>query len=227
MKILLIEDEVQLADATAKLLKSNNFIVSIAYNGESALELLAVEEFSIVLLDLNLPDMDGLDVLNEIRRESSLPVIILSARQQTNHVIDGLNLGADDYIVKPFKFEILLARIFAIERRSNGIYKQEIDIFGLVLNRSKQYIKYDTNSLTLTRKEYLILEKLMINYPEYVSSEEIIDDVYEPGFNPFSSVIRVHFSNLRKRLSYYTKDSFSIESMKGQGYKICYNSKLK
>ncbi|MFI3283698.1 MAG: response regulator transcription factor [Erysipelotrichaceae bacterium] len=224
MRILLIEDEIELAKSTATSLEKNNFIVKLAHNAQDAIELLSYEDFSLVILDLNLPDMDGLEILRMTRSKNRIPVIIASARESELSVVEGLDLGADDYIIKPYKIEILVARIYAVLRRFQGQASQLLSIEQLSLNRSKQLIQYKEQTIEFTNKEYAILEYLMVNYPNLVSSENIISYVYDPDFNPFSSVIRVHFANLRKKLLHATQNHFSIDVVKGKGYKLCHHS---
>ncbi len=224
MRVLLIEDEVLLANQCSKSLKEKGFLVSIANNGEEALDLLSYETFSIVILDLNLPDYDGLEILKTLRKESDVPVIIVSARDSSDTIITGLEIGADDYIVKPYKLEVLIARIYAVSRRFHGKTTEELVIGELKLIRNQKEIYYQEDKLQLTNKEYSILEYLSLNYPEYVSSEEMMSYVYDVEFNPFSSVVRVHFANLRKKLHHCSQGVVTIEGIKGKGYRLCINT---
>ena len=213
----MIEDEKELALAMASGLRGQGFEVDLANNADSGMLFLDLNDYDALTLDLNLPDGDGMDLLDRLRKRSDLPVLIVTARDQINSRTSGLNRGADDYIIKPFDMLELGSRIRAVVRRSYGRSREDMDINGLVVNPSKRTVSYKGQPLRLSAKEYTILECLCFHHPDYVSAETILSYAYDDTIDPFSSVIRVHFSNMRKKLP----PQITIESMKGKGYRLC------
>ena len=201
MRILVIEDERALCKTIVRSLRRNAYSVDFCYDGNEALELLDVERYDLVLLDLNLPKTDGMTVLKTLRQtDRDTCVLILSARSEVADKVDGLDAGANDYLVKPFHLEELEARIRSLTRRR---FTQS----DLVLTCGK--ITFDTKArtaaaagreLVLTRKEIGILEYLLLNQGRPVSQEELIDHVWDNSVDSFSNSIRVHISSLRKKL---------------------------
>ncbi|MEG1779134.1 MAG: response regulator transcription factor [Oscillospiraceae bacterium] len=221
MRILIIEDDASLSKLMSQGLDAMGFCTDIASDGTMGEEKIELNTYDAVLLDLNLPDMDGLEVLSNIRKAgNNLPVIIVSARNDVMQRTNGLDLGADDYIVKPFDFSELRARIQAVIRRFYGRSNADISIGDLTINPSIRSISFCGKKLELSAKEFDILEFLASSYPHPVSAEEIIEHVYNEEFDEFSSVLRVHMANLRKKIGrVYSKPV--IETLKGKGYRIC------
>lgn len=220
MRLLIIEDDQELQKVLKKGLESQGFSVDVTGSGREGLELLDVNEYDLLLLDLNLPDIDGLEILSQIRNDGkNIPVIILSAHNTLSYRVNGLDLGADDYLVKPFDFIELKSRIHAVIRRAYGRSHPEIKIDKLRLIPGNRSAYFDGEMLELSGKEYDLLEYLASNYPEIVSSESIISHIYDDTFDPFSSVLRVHFLNLRKKISRVTP-VIKIETIKGVGYRL-------
>lgn len=220
MRLLIIEDDKELAQLMNKGLNEFGFTSDIANNLDEGEEKLSINIYDGILLDLNLPDGDGLDFLKVIRDNGvSTPVIIVTARNQVKERAKGLDLGADDYIVKPFDFIELRARVQAVIRRFYGRVNSEIKIGGLVINPGTRVVEYDDKNINLSAKEFDILEYIAHRYPEVVSSEDIAEHVYDEFFNPFSSVIRVHISNLKKKLR-NTAGLEVLQTIKGKGYKL-------
>lgn len=216
MKILLVEDEVQLSNVIAKGLSKLSYVVEQAFDGEEALELLYINSYNLVVLDLNLPKIDGLEVLKRIReRDKEIKVIILSARNMTEDKVRGLELGANDYMEKPFDFKELVARIDNLLRWS-FIQKDTILDYGdIKIDSSKKLVYYKEEDIELTNKEYGILEYLAYNDGRLVSSEEIMEHVWgEDSEIFFSTSFQYHMSSLRKKLR--IKDF--IKNVRGQGY---------
>lgn len=220
MRLLVIEDDLQLQNVLVKGLESQGFQVDAAGNGTNGLAYLSYNEYDTLLLDLNLPDMDGLELLAQLRNEgNNIPIIILSARNTIPQRAAGLDLGADDYLVKPFDFVELNSRIHAVIRRAYGRSNPDIKIGLLRLVPANRSVYYQDIPIELSSKEYDLLEYLASNYPTTVSAESIIAHIYDDSFDPFSSVLRVHFLNLRKKLS-KASEKIHIETVKGIGYRL-------
>lgn len=216
MKILLVEDERQLSNLIAKGLKKSSYVVDQAFDGEEALDLLYINSYNLVVLDLNLPKLDGLEVLKRIRQEDrETKVIILSARNMTEDKVKGLQLGANDYLEKPFDFLELVARIDNLLRWSFVQVDTVIDYGRIRIDTAKKLVYLDGEDVELTNKEYGILEYLAYNDERLVSSEEIMEHVWgEDSEIFFSTSFNYHMSSLRKKLG--QKDF--IKNVRGQGY---------
>ncbi|MDU1413627.1 MAG: response regulator transcription factor [Clostridium sp.] len=221
MRLLIIEDNVELANSMKKGLEKINFQVDISYFGEDGEEKATVNEYDVILLDLNLPDVDGIEVLKYLReRNVSTPIIIITARDQVSDLAIGLDNGADDYITKPFKLLEVRARIHAVIRRFHGRTNPIINIGKLELNPINRTVHIDGNEVILAIKEFDILEYICFKYPAVVSSEEIVEHVYDENFDPFSSVLRVHISRLKNKVNTaYGKDV--LLNVRGKGYCLC------
>lgn len=223
MRILIIEDEQRLAQMWAADLQRKGFTCDLAYTGRDGLEKFYINDYDIVLLDINLPDMLGFEVLKTIK-ESETPdvgVIILSARHEIDDRSGGLNLGADDYIVKPVASQELHARLNAVVRRMKNIHTPQIIIGDLQIDPMRKIVKINDEPVELLKKEYEILYYLACSHPRVISAEEIFEHVYDEYFNPFSSVLRVHISKLKNKLKAANNDQEVIRTIKGIGYSIC------
>ncbi|MEG2289056.1 MAG: response regulator transcription factor [Clostridium sp.] len=220
MRVLIIEDDKELASIVKRGLEKFGFCSDIANTGAEGEEKIFINEYDTILLDLNLPDKDGLEVLRGIREKRiSIPVIIVTARDEIKQRAMGLDLGADDYVVKPFDLMELRARIHAVVRRFYGRVNSEIKIGELLINPRTRVVNYGSKEVKLSAKEFDILEYIANNHPEVVSSEDIAEHVYDEFFDPFSSVLRVHISNLKKKLKIVAERDVLI-TLKGKGYKI-------
>lgn len=221
MKILLIEDTKQLADSLKIGLETSGFVVDVAYTGNQGEMLACVNDYDVILLDLNLPDKDGLDILRYLRDELiESPVIIISARDEIEQRALGLDLGADDYVIKPFDLLELRARIHAVIRRFHGRVNPVISIGRLQVNPLSRQVLIDEKEVHLSAKEFDVLEYIAMQYPNVVSSEQIAEHIYDDMYDPFSSVLRVHLARLRKKLADCAKMEVLI-NIRGKGYKLC------
>lgn len=218
MRILIVEDERQLATSIAEGLRMDGFETEICENGEDALELCLTETYDLILLDLNLPGLDGMDILHELRKEDqSTPVLILSARIQLSDKIAGFDGGANDYLTKPFHFEELEARIRSLTRRKFIQESVSLCHGDLHFDSKTRITTVCGNEIHLTKKESGILEYLLLHKDTYVSQETLIEHVWETDANEFSNSIRVHISSLRKKLR-AALGYDPIENKIGQGY---------
>lgn len=218
MRILIIEDNDDILNCMKIRLSSKGFYVDIANNGFEGEEKAYVNEYDIILLDLFLPDKSGLEILKYLRKEEiQTPIIIITGNNSCKDISTILNLGADDYIVKPFDFEVLEARIHAVIRRVNGRGNPIIEIDSMQIDPISRNVYINEKRLNLTSKEFDILEYLALKYPAVISSEEILEHVYDEYFDPFSSVLRVHIAKLRKKLKKYAEKEV-LFNIRGKGY---------
>lgn len=202
MKILLAEDEKLLSSAIAKGLKKVGYAVDQTYDGEEALEYLEINKYDLLILDLNMPKVDGITVLKTLRgTDTELKVLILSARSEIEDKVQGLDCGANDYLAKPFDFEELTARIRNLLRWS-FTYKESLLICGgLELDMLGKAVSVDSLPINLTNKEYSILEYLMFHIGKVISAEEIIEHVWDSEVDLFSNSFKYHMHSLKKKLS--------------------------
>ena len=220
MRILVTEDEQDMADALATGLRRQGYAVDIAYDGEQALLLTEVNGYDLIILDLNLPKVDGIEVCKTLRTSgSSTGILMLTARSSLDDRVEGLDQGADDYLVKPFHFPELLARVRAILRREGDSRKPILRAGDLVLDPNALRASVRETPVALTAKEFGILEYLMRNVGRVVSQEELLEHVWGEDANAFTQSIKVHVNNLRKKLSVAGGDGL-ISTVKSKGYLV-------
>jgi DNA-binding response OmpR family regulator len=220
MRILVVEDEKDLADALARGLGRQGYAVDVACDGEEALRVAEINEYDLLVLDLNLPKIDGMEVCRRIRGTgSSIGILMLTARTGLGDRVEGLDQGADDYLVKPFHFPELLARVRAILRREGEPRKLILRVGDLVLDPNAHRVSCRDSLLTLTAKEFGILEYLMRNVGCVVSQEELLEHVWSEDANLFTQSIKVHMNNLRRKLDASGGEGL-ISTIKGKGYMI-------
>ena len=220
MRILVVEDERLLCDGIAEDLELEKYTVDRCYGGADAYERLFVEPYDLVILDLNLPGMDGLELLRRIRSEQpELRVLILSARAQLSDKVAGLDLGADDYLTKPFALEELEARVCALLRREFVQRALLVQAGPLDLDTVAREISVRGDPLSLTPREFAILEQLMLCQGRWLSQEVLMEHVWEADANPFSNAVRMHISSLRKKLRERLGYD-PIQTKIGQGYRL-------
>ncbi|QUH19336.1 response regulator transcription factor [Alkaliphilus sp. B6464] len=223
--ILVCDDEQDIVNAIEIYLKSEGYNVICAYDGIQALEALEQNNIHLIIIDVMMPRLDGIAVTSKIRMENNIPIIILSAKTEYTDKVLGLNVGADDYITKPFNAIELLARVKSNLRRFTdlGSMIKEEDVFSvgrLTLNDRTKQVKADNNIVNLTPNEYGILKLLMKNKGRVFSSNEIYEYVWDqPAYN-VKKIISVHISHLREKLEINPKEPDYIKSVYGMGYKI-------
>ncbi|PIH00698.1 response regulator transcription factor [Clostridium combesii] len=221
MRLLIIEDNIELANSMKMGLEKMGFHIDVSNTGSDGEEKASINEYDVILLDLNLPDIDGIEILNYLRSESiETPVIIVTARDEVEQLAFGLDNGADDYITKPFKLLELRARVHAIIRRFHGRTNPIINIGKLQLNPITRTVEIENKPVALVSKEFDILEYICYRHPAVVSSEEIAEHIYDENFDPFSSVLRVHIARLKKKLSNASGKEILI-NIRGKGYVLC------
>lgn len=220
MRLLIVEDNETLSGLMKVQLKKWGYAVDVGNSGAMADIKLNDNNYDAILLDLNLPDADGFDLLKRWRQNKlEAPILVVTARNEVEERIKGLQLGGDDYITKPFDFEELHARIQAIIRRFRGRPTTEIVVGCLQINPDSRTAFLGKRQIALSPKEYDILEYIASQYPRIISNFEIAEHVYDENFDPFSGVIRVHMANIRKKLMVDGKSLLGNE--KGKGYFLC------
>lgn len=216
MQLLLVEDDQSLASGLCKALTRESFAVNHVARGADALHVMATEPPDIVILDLGLPDMDGLQVLQKLRRGGSrVPVLVLTARSSVDARVAGLDLGADDYLPKPFEIEELVARLRVIERRLSITTDPRIEIANVILDTLKQQVFVDEVLVELPRREYSLLKVLMENEGKVQSRDYLETRLYPWGEEIASNSLEVHVHHLRKKLG-----SEFISTVRGVGYVV-------
>ena len=220
MRLLVVEDEKDLCDTIAKVLYDSGYEVDTCYDGDEALDYILTEEYDLIVLDLNLPGMDGMDILKELRQKNEeTKVLILSARSQIADKVEGLDAGANDYMEKPFHLQELEARIRSLTRRK-FVQKDVCLQCGDIRFNTRERVAYAKDEpVSLTRKENGILEYLLLNQGRPISQEELIEHVWDASVDSFSGSIRVHMSSLRKKLKAVLGYDPIVNKV-GEGYKI-------
>jgi DNA-binding response OmpR family regulator len=219
MRLLVVEDEADLAHALAKGLRQQGYAVDLAFDGMQGFELAGINDYDLLILDLNLPEMDGLEVCRRLRASQlSMLILILTARDRPDERIAGLDLGADDYLVKPFHFGELTARIRALLRRDMRVRSPLLQYKDLKLDPSARILWQDKRRLELTGKEFGIIEYLLRRQGEIVSQETLLEHVWDMEANPLTNTVRVHINSLRRKLEDMAETPRYIETIVGQGY---------
>jgi DNA-binding response OmpR family regulator len=222
MNILIVEDERSLAQEIASFLKSENFLCDLAFTGWVASEKIAVNLYDFILLDLGLPDYNGLDLINEAKKAGSeASFIIITARGAVEDKVRGLDLGADDYLAKPFALVELLSRINAVARRKFNVATQDIELGDFVMKVQSRKLICKETEVDLTKKEYELLQYLVLNHNKVLTRQQlyehiwgnILDDQYDSNF------IDVHIKNLRKKLNHHAPSPW-LETVRGVGYRV-------
>ncbi len=220
MKLLYAEDEVAMSEAVVDVLRYNKYIVDAVYDGQEALDYAEAEEYDGIILDIMMPKMDGLEVLKRLRQNGcKTPVLLLTAKSQVEDQIAGLDLGADDYLPKPFSMNLLLARIRAMLRRKEE-YTPNILTFGnTTLNQGNYELATPTDSFILPKLEYQLMELLMINKNIYLSTDNILTKIWGYDTEADHGIVGVYISYLRKRLT-ALKSNITIVAKRNVGYRL-------
>ena len=220
MRLLLAEDEKELSKALCAILKHNNYSVDPVFNGQDALDYGLCENYDGIILDIMMPKMNGLDVLKELRAKGvSTPVLMLTAKAEVDDRILGLDLGADDYLTKPFSMGELLARIRAITRRKSEFSPNVLSSGNVSLNRETFELTADGNSLRLGNKEFQMMEMLMSNPGRLISTEQFMERIWGYETEAEINVVWVYISYLRKKLSNLSAN-VEIKAVRGVGYTL-------
>jgi two-component system copper resistance phosphate regulon response regulator CusR len=218
MRILLVEDEAVPAGLLAKGLREHAYVVDVAGDGHEALERALVNDYDVIVLDLMLPGIDGLEVCRRLRdRRVSTPILMLTARGGVEERVEGLDAGADDYLPKPFHFPELLARVRALLRRGPALGDTELRVDDLTADTRTRQVQRDGRHIELTTKEYTLLTFLMRRHGEVVTRSDIIDHVWDDNFDPVSNVIDVYVQRLRRKVDDGHERKL-IHTRRGAGY---------
>jgi two-component system, OmpR family, response regulator len=222
MRVLIIEDEHRIANTIKKGLEQEHYVADVAYDGETGFDLASSEDFDVIILDVMLPKMDGFEVCQKLREEGiHTPILMLTAKGQTQDKVDGLNTGADDYLTKPFSFEELVARIRALSRRANHIVDTTLIVDDLELNTQTFEVKRDGELIPLSSKEFALLEYLMRNAKKVLKKEQIINHVWNYDADILPNTVEVYIRNLRRKIDIPFQDKKPLlQTARGFGYKI-------
>jgi DNA-binding response OmpR family regulator len=216
MRVLLVEDDIQLASGLKESLRNEGYSIDHVSTGNSALSAIKTNQYDCLILDLGLPDIDGFEVLKKVKSiKQSVPVLILTARDGTEHKVTGLDLGADDYLAKPFDISELLARLRVIERRLGTHHSSLISHMGVSLDTQSHLLEVNRQPINVSRREYMIVKSLMENMGRILSKEQLENKLYEWGEEVASNTIEVHVSNIRKKLP-----ADFISTVRGVGYVV-------
>lgn len=219
MHILLIEDDKNLVASLSLALTSNGFSVATAIDGKLGYQLALANRYDLIVLDCNLPSLSGQEIIKKLRGAGrTAPILVLTVLDDLNNKITVLNLGADDYLTKPFAVSELLARIKSLLRRPFNLAENILKIGNLELNKAKLLVTKNNVPLYLSSKEFSLLEYLMSNPGRFLSRQEIMDKVWDENADPFSNTIEVHIMHLRRKIE--TKKEQLIFTFTNRGYKI-------
>jgi DNA-binding response OmpR family regulator len=222
MRVLVVEDEADLADAVARGLRREGYAVDVAYDGDEALDKAGVNAYDVVCLDLNLPGTDGIEVVRRIRADQQRQpprVLMLTARDRTRDRVIGLDEGADDYLVKPFDFDELTARVRALLRRDAGRSGAVLRVGDLELDAARHEARRAGRPLALTPKEFALLRYFMSRAGQVLSQEDLLEHVWDENADPFTNTVRVTVMTLRRKLAEAGADQ-PIETVVGRGYRL-------
>jgi DNA-binding response OmpR family regulator len=218
IRVLVVEDEESIRDFVEMGLRYEHFGVDLANDGPGALAAFAERRPDLIVLDLNLPGLDGLEVCRQIRRQSDVPIIMLTARGEVDERVEGLEAGADDYLPKPFKFKELLARVRAVLRRRVGPVERVLDFGTLRLNRDTREVFLDGRPLQLTPREFDLLEAFMLHPRQVMTRQVLLDRVWGTDYIGDGNLIEVHVSALRDKLG--DRERRLIRTVRGVGYAL-------
>jgi len=222
MRILVVEDEHRIAESIKKGLEQEHYAVDVAYDGLDGFDLASTEEYDLILLDLMLPGKDGLTICRELRQKSiNTPILILTAKGQTEDKVTGLDTGADDYLTKPFSFDELLARVRALCRRPTNSLSTVLTIDGLSLDTTNYTVTRDGQEIKLSGKEFSLLEFFLRHPRQILRKERIIGHVWDYDSDILPNTVEVYIKNLRHKIDTpFTKKKPLFTTVRGFGYKL-------
>jgi len=222
MRLLVVEDEHRIANSIKKGLEQEHYAVDVAFTGTDGYDLASTEDYDLIILDLMLPDMDGLEICKKLRlADNHTPVLILTAKSQVDDRVAGLDNGADDYLSKPFSFEELLARIRALSRRPKNSLEIILTLDGLQLDTVSYQVSRNGQSIVLSSKEFSLLELLLRHAHKVLSKEQIIAHIWDYNSDVLPNTVEVYIRNLRRKIDVPFKNLPPlIHTIRGFGYKI-------
>jgi len=220
VKVLVIEDEKKINSLVRKGLEAQGFVVETTQSGDEGYLLATTRPYDVLVLDIMLPGRDGLSILRNLReRKVALPVILLTARSELNERLEGLNLGADDYLTKPFFIDELIARIHAVTRRASGAVQSILSVSDLTMNLLTREVRRGTTKIELTPREFSLLEHLMRSPGRVLTRVQICEQVWDYNFDPGTNLVEVYVQRLRKKVDGMSPVKL-IETIRGVGYRI-------
>lgn len=222
MRILLVEDEKKIALSLKKGLELESYAVDVEFDGESGYEMAISEDYDVVILDRMLPEIDGVEICKRLRKEKSqTPILMLTAKGQVHDRVEGLDAGADDYLVKPFAFEELLARVRALIRRPKVVESTKLQVADLVLDPAAHSVMRGEKLIKLSKREFALLEYLMRNAGSIVTKDQIIAHVWNFDADVLPNTVEVYVGYLRSKIDKPRSDNdVLIHTVRGFGYKI-------
>lgn len=220
MKILLIEDEKKIASFIRKGLEAQGFVVDVSHDGNEGFTVATTRPYDAIVLDIMLPGRDGLSILRSLReRKMPVPVILLTARGELNERLEGLNLGADDYLTKPFFIEELIARLHVVTRRASGASQSILAVADLTINLLTREVSRGERKIELTAREFELLEHLARSPGRVLTRPQICERVWSYDFDPGTNLVEVYIQRLRKKLEAGGEEKL-IETIRGVGYRM-------
>ncbi|MCX6812669.1 MAG: response regulator transcription factor [Candidatus Berkelbacteria bacterium] len=222
MRILIVEDDRKIANAIKRGLEQERFAVDVEYDGQDGLGQALTVEYDLIILDRMLPEVDGIQICRALReKDSKVPILILTAKDQTRDKVEGLNAGADDYLTKPFAFEELLARVRALLRRPSDFQENILKNADLSLNTLTYEVKRGANKINLSSTEFSLLEYLLRNPGRILTKDNIINHVWDYDADILPNTVEVYIGYLRSKIDKpFPKSADLIETVRGFGYKI-------
>ena len=222
MRILVVEDEHKIANSIKRGLELESYAVDVAYEGEDGFDLASSEEYAVIVLDLMLPKMDGIEICKKLREENiHTPILILTAKGSVDSKVDGLNAGADDYLAKPFAFSELLARIKALSRRPKQTLDTVLVVGDLSLNSLTYKVERDGKDIGLSKKEFTLLEYMMRNFDKVLTKDQIISHVWDYDSDVLPNTVEVYMGYLRNKIDKpFKSEILLIRTVRGFGYII-------
>jgi DNA-binding response OmpR family regulator len=223
MRILVVDDEQRVASGIARALREESYAVDIARTGPEALDLSSATSYDVIVLDVRLPGLTGIDVCRELRRSGiETPILMLTARSLVAHRVEGLESGADDYLTKPFAIAELRARIRALIRRGIQNGASKLAFAELKLDRHRRRVTYGSTTVPLNSKEFAILEYMMLRAPEPVTRSEIIEHVWDRNYDSETNLVEVYVNRLRRKIDEDHEEKL-IHTIRGVGYRLGYS----